>query len=317
VGDAGILVKVKAASLCGSDVHVYEWTPNYEWISIPVILGHEFSGEVVAIGQKVKTVSIGDRITAMPGMACSLCEYCQVGKPDLCTNRISLGLRSDGAFAEYVRLTASATILKLPDSLSFETASLCEPLSVVLRAVDISDIKVGQTAAVLGPGPIGLLALQVVKLSGASSAMVAGTSVDKKRLDIAVELGADRIVNVEREDPVKASPTGGFDFVFEASGNPRSVPQALAMVKPGGKVILIGIHPIPAEIQTTDLVRRSKSILGAYGYDADIWRRAITLLTTLKVRVEPMITHRIPLPEAERGFELAVRKEATKVIFIP
>ena len=117
VADADMLVKVKAASVCGSDVHVFEWTPNYEWISIPVILGHEFSGEVVSVGKKVKTVVPGDRITAMPAMACSRCEFCQVGRPDLCRNRLSLGLRGDGAFAEYIRLTANTTVFKLAPGL--------------------------------------------------------------------------------------------------------------------------------------------------------------------------------------------------------
>ncbi len=149
ITDTDILVKVKAASVCGSDVHVYEWTPNYEWISIPVILGHEFSGEVVKTGAKVKTIKSGDRITAMPGMACSRCDFCQVGRPDLCSDRKSLGLRGDGAFAEYIRLTAATSVFKLPDSLSYEAASLTEPLSVVLRAVDLALFRVGQTAAVL------------------------------------------------------------------------------------------------------------------------------------------------------------------------
>lgn len=315
-----MLVKVKAASVCGSDVHVYEWTPNYEWISIPVILGHEFSGEVVETGAKVKTVRPGDRITAMPAMACSRCDDCTTGRPDLCKNRMSLGLRGDGAFAEYVRLTAGATTFRLPDSLSYEVASLTEPLSVVLRAVDLAEIRVGESVAVLGPGPIGLLAVQVARLAGALTVMSTGTGADTARLATAKLLGADETVNVESEDAVKRAMaiTGtGFDVVLESTGSPKSVPQALQMVKPGGKVILIGIHPAPGEIPTTDVVRRSKSIIGAYGYDAAIWRRAIALLDTGKVNVAPIITHRLGLAEGRRGFEMCVSREATKVIFVP
>jgi 2-desacetyl-2-hydroxyethyl bacteriochlorophyllide A dehydrogenase len=318
--DTEMLVKVKAGSVCGSDVHVYEWTPSYEWMPLPVILGHEFSGEVVMVGSKVKTVVVGDRITAMPGMACSRCEYCQVGRPDLCRKRISLGLGGDGAFADYIKLTGATTTFKLPATLSFEAASMTEPLAVAMRAVDLAGLRVGQTAAVLGPGPIGLLTTQLVKLSGVSLLMVAGAAPDAKRLSVAAELGADVTIDVTKEDPVKKAITltrRGFDVVLEASGNPKSIPQALAMVKPGGKVILIGIHPAPGEIPTTDVVRQSKSIIGAYGYDADIWNRAITLLNTKKVKVDSMITHRLPLTEAIHGFELLVKKEATKVIFIP
>ena len=324
VRDTDMLVKVHAGSICGSDVHVYEWTPNYEWMPLPVILGHEFSGEVVEVGSKVQTVAVGDRITAMPAMACSRCAFCQVGKGELCTNRVGLGLSGDGAFAEYIRLTAAATIFKLPDILSYEAAALCEPLSVVLRAVDLSSIKLGQTTAVLGPGPIGLLALQALKATGAGLVMIAGTSADTRRLEIADALGADVIIDVDKDDPISRAieVTGGglragLDFVFEASGNPQSVQQALNMVRPGGKVILIGIHSAPAEFHVTDLVRRSKSIIGAYGYDAAIWNRSLALLTSGKIKVEPMITHRLPLTEAREGFELAVREEAAKVLFLP
>jgi len=324
VTDTDILVKIQAASLCGSDVHVYEWTPNYEWMPLPLTLGHEFAGEVVEVGSKVQTTAVGDRITALPSMPCSRCSFCQVGKSDSCTDRLGLGLRADGAFAEYLRLTAAATIFKLPDDISYEQASLCEPLAVILRAVDLSNIKLGQTAAVLGPGPIGLFTLQALKASGAGYTLVAGTGADEKRLQIARELGADDTIDVEKEDPVNKAmaATGGglragLDFVFEASGNPVSVSQAVNMVRPGGKVILIGIHPTSAEFATTNLVRSSKSIIGAYGYDRDIWLRALYLFSSGKVRVEPMITHRVPLSEAEKGFEMAVSREAAKVIFLP
>ncbi len=322
ITETDMLVKVRAASLCGSDVHIYEWTPNYEWIRIPVILGHEFSGEVVEAGAKVKTARPGDRITVMPAppIACSRCDNCQVGRPDLCSNRLSLGLRGDGAFAEYVRLPAAATTFKLPDSLGYEAASLTEPLSVVLYAVDQAEIKVGQSVAILGPGPIGLLALQVARLAGALTVMVTGTRADSNRLATARQLGADETLNVEAEDPVKRAKelTGTrFDVVLESTGSPKSVPQALEMVKAGGKVVLIGIHPAPGEIPTTEVVRHSKSIIGAYGYDPAIWRRAIALLNTGKVKVGPMITHRLSLAEARRGFEMCVSREATKAIFVP
>ncbi len=158
-----------------------------------------------------------------------------------------------------------------------------------------------------------------MRLSGASLLLVAGTGADIKRLRLSRELGADLTIDVEKEDPVKKSmelTRGGFDVVFEASGNPKSVPQALAMVKPGGKVVLIGIHPAPAQIPTTNLVRSSKTIIGAYGYDADIWYRAINLLASKKVMADSMITHKLPLSEGKHGFELLVKKEATKVIFV-
>jgi len=324
VGETDILVKVHAGSLCGSDVHVYEWTPNYEWLPVPIILGHEFSGEVVEIGSRVRTVSVGDHIVAMPGMPCGQCEYCQIGQAELCANRKGLGLATDGAFAEYVRLTAAAKTFRIPEGVNYEAAALCEPLSVALHAVDVSGIKPGQTAAILGPGPIGLLTLQCLKAAGPSLVMMTGTSADKVRLEIAGRLGADVLIDVNHEDPVsramaltKDRGAAGFDFVFEASGFPGNIAQALSMVRRGGKVILIGIYPSKAEFQPTEFVRNAKSLLGSYGGDTETWRRSLALLASGQVRVEPMITHRMPLTEAREGFELAVRKEAAKVLFIP
>ena len=319
IGDTDILVKVAAGSLCGSDVHIYEWTPGYEWLPLPVTLGHEFAGQVVEVGSKVQNIEVGDRITAMPLMSCSRCAMCQVGKGDSCTSKKALGLTTNGAFAEYVRLTAAANIYKLPQNVSYEAASMCEPLSVALNAVELSGIKPGQTAAVLGPGPIGLLTLQVLRAAGASLIMTAGTSADRRRLEVAERLGADIVVDVEREDTVsRAMETSGrLDFVFEATGNPKSIPQALSMVRSGGKVILIGIHPGPAEFDPTEVVRGRKSLIGAYAYGPETWERALALLAAGRLVVEPMITHRIPLLEAREGFELAVRREAAKVLFIP
>jgi threonine dehydrogenase-like Zn-dependent dehydrogenase len=154
--------------------------------------------------------------------------------------------------------------------------------------------------------------------------MVAGTSTDKHRLEIAERLGADAIVDVERQDPVTRARdvTGGgidagLDFVFEATGDPKSVQQALDMVRRGGKVILIGIHSGPAEFNPTPFVRGSKSIIGAYGYDKGTWQRALKLLSSGRTVVEEVITHRVPLTEAEEGFKLALSREASKVLLVP
>lgn len=320
VRDTDILIKVRAGSLCGSDVHIYEWTAGYDWMPLPLTIGHEFSGEVVKVGAKAAGAAVGDRVTGMPMMPCSTCSFCQVGKGESCPNRLTLGLRADGVFAEYVRFTAGATLFKLPENLSFEAAALCEPLCVALKAVDLSGIKPGERAAVLGPGPIGLLTLQLLNAAGASLLLMAGTSADRGRLQTAKRLGADVITEVDGENPVEKAMklTGaGFDYVFEASGNPRSVPQALDMVKPGGKVILIGIHSGPAQFNPTELVRGRKSLIGAYGYEPETWQRALALLSSRRIKAEEMITHRVPLAEARKGFELAASREAAKVLFIP
>lgn len=320
VRENDILVKVAAGSLCGSDVHYYEWLPGSQFIRVPVILGHEFSGEVVRVGSEVGVVNVGDRVAAMPSMPCGRCASCRTGRGDLCANRLVPGLLSDGFFAEYGRLTAGANIFKLPENVSYEAAALLEPFSVALNAIDISNLKIGGQTAVLGPGPIGLFTLQLLKVGGASLVMMAGTGADGKRLELADRLGADVIVDVEKEDPITRALdlTGtGLDLVFEATGNPKSVSQGLSMVKPGGKVVLIGIHPGPAEFDPTPMVRGRKIIMGAYTYDVQTWERALAIISSGLVHPETIITHRLPLTQAEKGFDLAIKKEAAKVLFKP
>ena len=320
VGDTDILVKVAVGSLCGSDVHYYHWLPGSEIVRVPLILGHEFSGEVVEIGAAVKNAEVGDRICAPPSMPCANCPNCRIGRGDICTSRLVAGIKSDGFFAEYGRLTAAARIFKIPDNVSFEAASLMEPLTVALNAVDISAFELGSRTAILGPGPIGLLTLLLLRTGGASSIMVTGTTADEKRLSLAGKLGADITMDVIREDPVaraKGLTGGGFDIVFEATGNRNAIPQALEMVKPGGRVVLIGVHSEPVEFDPTPMVRSRKSIISAYGYTDQQWSRGISLLASKKLDVEPIITHRLPLAQAEEGFQLATRQEAAKVIFMP
>jgi 2-desacetyl-2-hydroxyethyl bacteriochlorophyllide A dehydrogenase len=320
VEETDILVKVAAGSLCGSDVHYYQWLPGSQFIRVPVILGHEFSGQVAKVGAGVNTVEVGDRISALPSMPCGRCSSCLIGRGDSCTDRLVPGLLSDGFFAPYARLTAGANIFKLPEKVSYEAASLLEPFSVALNAVDIADFRIGYKTAVLGPGPIGLLTTMILKAGGASLIMMAGTGGDEMRLDLAGRFGADIIVDVEQEDPAAAARQasgGGLDMVFEATGNPKSVSQALDMVRPGGKVILIGIHASLAQFDPTPMVRGRKSIIGAYGYNVQTWQRAIALIASGKVDPEAIITHRLPLDKGEEGFQLAIERSAAKVIFLP
>jgi 2-desacetyl-2-hydroxyethyl bacteriochlorophyllide A dehydrogenase len=319
VGDADILLKVLAGSLCGSDVHIYEWTAGYEWVPMPVVLGHEYVGEVVKIGSKVKGLAVGERITTLPMMPCGECDYCQMGKVDSCRKLFVLGLTRNGAFAEYMLVKSGAEVLKIPDTLASEIASLCEPLSIGLKAIDLSGIKPGQTAAVLGPGPIGLLMVALLKAAGAGYIAITGTGVDKLRLDIARQLGADDVIDVEQADPVAQieKAAGKLDFVFEATGIPQTIPQGLAMLKKGGKMLVAGIHAQKASIDPIDLVRQSKSLIGVYGYDREIWTRALRLMSTGKINLAPIITHRLPFSKGQEGFDLAVSRKAAKVVFIP
>ncbi|MBU2645202.1 alcohol dehydrogenase catalytic domain-containing protein [bacterium] len=319
VGESDFLVRVLAGSLCGSDVHIYEWTAGYEWVPMPVVLGHEFSGEVVEVGSRVSGLAAGDRITALPAMSCGECAFCRMGKAESCRQRGILGLTRNGAFAEYMLIKGTAEVLKIPDNVSSEEASLCEPLAITLNGIDLSGIKPGQTAAVFGPGPIGLLTVQLLKTAGAGTIVVTGTSVDKRRLEIARQMGADVIIDVDQGDPVEQvlQTVGKLDYVFEATGIPQTISQGLQMLKRGGRVMLLGIHAGHASFDPIDLVRQSKSLIGVYGYDRNTWLRVLRLLSTGKININPVITHRLPFSRGVEGFELAVSKTAAKVVFGP
>ncbi|MCP4750789.1 MAG: alcohol dehydrogenase catalytic domain-containing protein [Proteobacteria bacterium] len=313
------LVKVKAGSLCGSDMHIYEWTHGYEWIPVPVVLGHEFAGEVVEIGSSISEISVGDRITADPTFTCGECEFCRFGKGSACQRRKGLGFNTNGAFAEYVKMNGTAQVFKIPDNVSDETASLCEPLAVALNGIDLSNIKPGQTAAVFGPGPIGLLTIQLLKAAGAGHIIVTGTSADNVRLEIAAMMGADAVIVVDKEDPVKRANeiAGKLDFVFEATGVAQTINQGLKMLKKGGKVMMIGIHADDVTFDAIDLVRQSKSLIGTYAYHKDTWERSLELMSSRRIDIDPIITHRFPFSQGVEGFELAANREAAKVIFVP
>lgn len=319
VGESDILVKVLAGSLCGSDVHIYEWTAGYEWMPMPVVLGHEFAGEVAEVGELAKGIVAGDRITALPSMPCGECEFCRMGNVGNCRQRFVLGLSRHGAFAEYMLIKGGAEVLKIPDNVSNEEASLCEPLAITLNGIDLSDIKPGQTAAVFGPGPIGLLTVQLLKTAGAGKIIVTGTSADKRRLDIAKQLGADIVIDVDQGDPVAQvkKAVGKLDYVFEATGIPQTISQGLQLLKRGGKVMVMGIHASPASFDPIDLVRQSKSLIGVYGYDRNTWLRVLHLLSNGKINIAPIITHRLPISRGIEGFDLAVSRTAAKVVFVP
>ena len=228
-------------------------------------------------------------------------------------------MRKNGAFAEYMLIKGSAEILKIPDNVSIETASMTEPLVVALHGIDLSGFKAGQTAAVFGPGPIGLLTIQLLKAAGASLIIATGTDADGRRLEIAKQLGADVVINVNEEDPVKSirKRFGFLDYVFEATGVPHTISQGLQIIKRGGKVMVAGIHEGEASFNPLDLVRRQKSLIGVYNYTKTTWQRALALMAGNRIDINPIITHRIPFSRGVEGFELALNKTAAKVIFVP
>ncbi len=329
------IVKIKAAGICGSDLHTYERTSNpHSQTSRLRPLGHEGSGVIVEVGREVEDWQKGDRVTFNPFTAkdnqfCGKCEHCISGNPLGCAQRriTSLG----GVMTEYVPIRADA-LYRLPDHISYEAGALCEPFAVALGAVgDVARFNPGQSVAVLGPGPIGLCTLIAAKLVSPSLSVVTGLSIDRSpRLEMAKQLGADETIDVESEDllaKVKAITGGvGVDVVFEAVGTPL-LRQGLGLLKFQGKYVGIG-HPSSSDglesknipLSFADYLNmqyKRLSVTGHWIYNTSTWVNMMKILETKRVDLAPLATHRLPLAEAEKGFQLAFRKECVKVLLIP
>jgi L-iditol 2-dehydrogenase len=314
-----VIIDVDAVGVCGSDLHMYEWTPGYEWLipALPVTMGHEFCGNVAEVGPGVTTLRRGERVVVMPSYSCSQCEQCRRGKPDLCANRKSVGLTVDGGFAPLVPVPARACI-PIGDSLPSHIAALTEPLVIGDRAVEFGDIEPGANIVVLGPGIIGLSVAYIARRHGARSVTVVGKN-DPLRLDIATKLGADRVIDLGQGSDRLADHIDerSIDRVFEATGFPDSITQGLGLLRDFGIMVAIGIHPAPAPIDITPFVRRKLQLRGSHSGAAENWERVLKMLPEAASDLEAIVTHQLPLNEAIEGFEMSRRREACKVVIRP
>lgn len=319
-----VLVKIRASGICGSDVHMYEGDPSYEMFVpyMPVIVGHEFSGDVVEVGSAVKHLKLGDRVTCKSRAACGTCYYCVQGKPLYCETPASmLGFARDGGMAEYIAVEEKICIT-LPQEIGYDLGALIEPLGVSANTVIYADIQLGETVVIQGPGCIGLLAVLFAKANGCGNCIVIGTNKDKQRLEIAKQLGANYIINASETDPLQAvrelTAGRGAGVVIEASGAVPAVQTAVDMCEKAGRVILAGIYASAVTIDATPMVRASKSIISSYS-SPPMWERITDWLVAnpgYAAMAEKIITHRSKLQDGVAAFERSVHKENTKELFI-
>lgn len=313
-----LLVKTKAVGICGSELHAYEG--KSERRKPPLIMGHEFAGEVTKVGGKVKDIYEGDRVVIEPIIRCGICEQCTCGRSNICNNMQLIGLHRSGAFAEFVAVPA-VKCYKIPDNVSFEEASMVEPFSVGIHAVNLASININDRVAIVGDGIIGLAMLQTAKLAGALEIFVVGHH--DYRLNLAKRLGANEIINSKIEDPVdkimKITHAKGVDKVLEAVGNSDSVKQSLKIVKKGGVVTLVGMLLKSIELEIMDVVTKEIEIRGSYGYNSKDFETALTLISTKKLNAKPFITHVIALDDIKRGFEIFAKRSerVIKVLIKP
>lgn len=309
IGPGEALIKVKSVGVCASDSHRYlHGKLGDEEMPGPLILGHEFSAEVIEVARDVTSVKPGDRVAVEPARHCGRCEMCQQGHPNLCPNVEFCGTPPvDGSLREFMAYPAEL-LYKLPENVSLDEGALLEPLGVGLHSVRLGHFKPGWTAAILGVGPIGLCTLLVLRAMGATDIFV--TDPLDYRLELAKELGADAVFNPEREDVVQAildrTEGRGVDVVFEAAGVRETPQQAVEIARPGGNVVLIGI-PVDEWIQykstpsrrkglTIYMVRRMKHV---YEYTIPMVQRGL-------IDLKPLITHVYPFSKTEEAMATAV-----------
>jgi 2-desacetyl-2-hydroxyethyl bacteriochlorophyllide A dehydrogenase len=303
IKDDEVLVKVRAVSICGSDLHAYIGVSKRR--IPPLVMGHEFSGEVVKLGSNVKGLREGERVVLEPVLSCGKCVLCQRGRSNICENMKLVGLHLNGAFSEYVPIAASKCH-KLPNSVSFEEASLTEPLAVAVHAVNLTSLEKDEDICIIGSGTVGLMTLQVAKNKGTGKIFVIDTL--DYRLELAKKLGATTLINAKKEDPVKeVLADGGVGTVFEAVGHQKTVQQALAMVGKGGKVTIIGMLEATMELGMLDVTVKEIEIRGSYGYTPNDFKLALKLIAQGKVNVKPLITHVLPLKDIAKGFDILSR----------
>jgi 2-desacetyl-2-hydroxyethyl bacteriochlorophyllide A dehydrogenase len=320
VGENQVRLKMRAASICGSDLGFYDFTPAYErFAKVPIVMGHEFAGEVSEVGGKVGAYKEGDRVSCESVIYCGTCPNCRSGRTNICENFKVFGMQVNGGFSEYVTAD-SRFIHSLPDDLGFVEAGVVEPLSVVVNALtDVARPGHWKNAAIVGPGPLGLLSGEVLRAMGVSDTLVVGISIDEIRLGIAKKLG-HAVVNSSESDAFEASKsfTGGrgFEVVVVAAGAPAALRTGLLIASKGGQVVVLGIFPEEVPLPISDAVRRQVSIAGSYGSSWIHYERAIRLLSAGKVRAKEIVTHQFRLDQAKEAFETAKSRTGCKVEFL-
>ncbi len=317
--DDKLLVRVAVVGICGSDIHYFkdghigDW-----WIRRPHVLGHEFSGVVEGVGRDVVGFAVGNRVAIEPIIPCEDCHACHASKYNLCTNLKFTGSpHTDGAFQELV-VTRPRFTHVIPNGMSFKQAALVEPTSIAVHAVRQSGMHLGQSIAIIGAGPIGLLTLAVARASGAGTTYI--SDLDDFRLGKAADLGATYTINA-RENVVQRvdSLTGGVgvDVVFEAVGHERTLEDGLKLVRPGGKLVVIGVSP-EAHLSFNMMLAQSKEVTVIPIYlGRDAFPTAIDLLASGRVPAELIVTHTFPLEDAVLAMDTAAfqRDNAIKVMF--
>jgi L-iditol 2-dehydrogenase len=314
-----VKIRVAAAGICGTDLHIYK-DEFRSWP--PVVLGHEVAGEIVEMGEGVTSLQTGQRVTTETYFStCGQCRFCRSGQNNLCLNRRSIGSVVNGGFTQYVVVPASNVHL-LPEHIDFEAGALTEPLACVVHGVTSTPtVSPGDVAVISGPGAIGLLTLQVVKAAGAVVVML-GTDVDTRRMELARDLGADYIVNVQRDDPkpliISLTVEGlGADVVYECSGAGPAAAQLLDLVRRRGRYVQIGLFGKSVAWDMDQICYKELVVTGSNASVPSAWLKALRLLATGTVQTKPLITHTFDVTDWEKAFATFEDRSGIKTLLRP
>ncbi len=320
-GPEEVLVRVKAAAVCGTDLHIAQWNAwaRSAGIRLPLVLGHEFCGNVVRVGSRVRSLQAGDYVAGETHLPCGECYQCRNGLQHICGNLKLFGIHRDGCFAEYATIPERCAY-RVPAAVPPRVAAMLEPLGTSLRAVLEMDVS-GSTVAVLGCGPIGLFAIASAKIMGA--ARLVGVDVQDGRLALAERLGCDLALNPRHADVPRrildATAGVGVDAFIDASGSEAAIEGAFRFLRKGGRCALIGLPAGPVRLDLgPDVIFKEARVVGIHGREMfRTWTRMEQLLASGLLNVEPVVTHEMPLSDYAKALALLEAGEAAKVILVP
>ncbi|PWJ51254.1 zinc-dependent alcohol dehydrogenase family protein [Faecalicatena contorta] len=311
-----VLIRVKAAGVCGTDMHIYGGAKGASECYPPVILGHEFAGIVAEVGENVKKVKVGDHVTVDPSIMCNNCWECQIGTPHFCEGYSATGVTYDGGFAEYCTVLEKQ-VYRLKEDIPFEEAAMCEPVGCCLHGIDRAHIKAGDVVLIIGGGTIGLIMMQLAKISGASVVIVSEPMEAKRKM--ALELGADYVVNPMEEDlfeVLKLNQIRKVNVSIECVGRAETMKDAVKYAGQGARIVFFGVSDPDCEIpiKPYEIFQRELTITASY-VNPFTHGRAVELINNRKLKLKELISDIIPLDEIETAFEIGGKNG--KMMIIP
>lgn len=319
VGPRDILVKVRTTAICGTDLHILPWSEYAQArIKPPMIFGHEFAGDVVKTGSQVAEIKVGDRVAGETHIPCNHCDQCISDNRHICENMKIIGVHTDGSFAQYIAFTADCAF-KLPDDIDYTVGSLLEPMGVAMHGIDVARVE-GKNVVVYGCGPIGLMAVGIAK--ALKAAKVTALDIFAKKLDAAVKMGADRVVNSREADAISAirETREPVDVVLDYTGSPQAIREGMEVVKKGGRIVLVGLpntNDLTLPI-TQNLIYKEVDMIGVTGrLMYKTWEQCVRILRTGTFPIESAIGETYPLRDFERAFAAIKDGMPGKALLLP